>query len=101
MRRIVVGITGASGAIYGVRLLEQLREVDVETHLVVTRWARVTIEHETGRAWGDVRELADYAYAESDQAAAISSGSLRTDGMGVGPRSARNERKRTRLDHRH
>ncbi len=88
-RRIVVGITGASGAIYGVRLLEQLRAADVETHLIATRWARVTIEHETGRAWADVKALADHAYAEADQAAAISSGSFRTDGMVIAPCSAK------------
>ena len=57
MTRVVVGITGASGAIYGVRLLERLREAEVETHLVATRWARVTIEHETGRSFGEVKEL--------------------------------------------
>jgi polyprenyl P-hydroxybenzoate/phenylacrylic acid decarboxylase-like protein len=87
--RIVVGITGASGAIYGVRLLERLREADVETHLVATRWARVTIEHETGRTWAEVRELADAVHAEADQAAPISSGSFRVDGTIVAPCSTK------------
>jgi 4-hydroxy-3-polyprenylbenzoate decarboxylase len=88
-RRLIVGITGASGAIYGVRLLERLREAEVETHLVVTRWARVTIEHETGRSYAEVKELADVTYAEADQAAAISSGSFRTDGMVIAPCSTK------------
>lgn len=84
-RRIVVGITGASGAVYGVRLLEHLRELPVETHLIATRWARVTIEHETGRVWDDVRSLADVVYAEGDQGAAVSSGSFVTGGMIIAP----------------
>ena len=84
-RRIIVGITGASGAVYGVRLLEHLGELPVETHLIATRWARTTIEHETGRAWEDVRALADVVYAEGDQGAAISSGSFVTDGMIIAP----------------
>jgi len=88
-RRLVVGITGASGAIYGVRLLERLRETDVETHLIVSRWARVTIEHETGRALSEVTALADVSYAASDQAAAVSSGSFRTDGMVIAPCSTK------------
>jgi 4-hydroxy-3-polyprenylbenzoate decarboxylase len=89
MKRLIVGITGASGAIYGVRILERLNELPVETHLVATRWARVTIEHETGWAWPDVRALADVVHAEGDQAAAISSGSFRTDGMVIAPCSVK------------
>ena len=85
MKRLVVGITGASGAIYGVRLLEQLRELPVETHLIATRWARITIEHETGRSFADVRALADVVYSEGDQSAAVSSGSFVTDGMIIAP----------------
>lgn len=88
-RRIIVGITGASGAIYGVRLLEHLRELPVETHLIATRWARVTIEHETGREWAGVRALADVVYAEGDQGAAVSSGSFVTDGMIIAPCSVK------------
>ena len=87
--RIVVGMTGASGAIYGVRLLERLRELEVETHLIATRWARVTIEHETGRSFADVKALADFVHAEGDQAAPVSSGSFRTDGMIVAPCSTK------------
>jgi flavin prenyltransferase len=87
--RIVVAITGASGAIYGIRALELLRDLPVETHLVVSRWARVTIEQETAYALADVRALADVTYAENDQAAAISSGSFRTRGMIVAPCSTK------------
>ena len=87
--RLIVAITGASGAIYGVRLLERLAELPVETHLIATRWARVTIEHETGRSWADVRALADVVHAEGDQSASISSGSFRTDGMVIAPCSVK------------
>ena len=85
MKRLIVGITGASGAIYGVRLLEHLRELPVETHLIATRWARITIEHETERSFADVRALADVSYSEGDQSAAVSSGSFVTDGMIIAP----------------
>jgi flavin prenyltransferase len=88
-RRIIVGITGASGAIYGVRLLERLRDLPVETHLIATKWARVTIEHETGRSFAEVKQLADHVYAENDQAATVSSGSFLTDGMVIAPCSTK------------
>ena len=68
--RLVVAITGASGTVYGIRLLERLRELQIETHLIVTRWGRVTIEHETAYSLAEVRELADVSYGEGDQAAA-------------------------------
>jgi flavin prenyltransferase len=87
--RLVVGITGASGAVYGVRLLERLRELPVETHLVVTRWARVTIEHETSYSYAQVKALADEVYGENDQAAAVSSGSFLTRGMVIAPCSTK------------
>jgi flavin prenyltransferase len=87
--RIVVGITGASGAIYGVRLLELLRDLPVETHLIATKWARVTIEHETGYSFAQVKALADVAYGEGDQGAAVSSGSFLTAGMVIAPCSAK------------
>ncbi len=87
--RLVVAITGASGAIYGIRVLELLRELPVETHLVLSKWARVTIEQETSYALADVRALADVTWAENDQAAAISSGSFKTRGMIVVPCSTK------------
>jgi polyprenyl P-hydroxybenzoate/phenylacrylic acid decarboxylase-like protein len=87
--RLVVAITGASGAIYGVRLLERLRDMPVETHLIVSRWARVTIEHETDYTFAAVRALADVSYSENDQAAAVSSGSFLTRGMVIAPCSTK------------
>lgn len=88
-QRLVVGITGASGVIYGIRLLERLRELPVEAHLVASRWARVTIEHETDYSFADVKALADVTYAENDQAAALSSGSFITQGMVIAPCSTK------------
>ncbi len=87
--RLIVGITGASGAVYGVRLLQRLRELPVETHLIVSRWARVTIEHELQMPFGEVKALADVVHSEANQAAAISSGSFRTRGMIVAPCSTK------------
>jgi 4-hydroxy-3-polyprenylbenzoate decarboxylase len=89
-RRVVIGITGATGAPFGVRLLAALRELpDVETHLVVSEWARATVEWETGRTARQVLALADHHYAPTDQGARISSGSFRTHGMIVAPCSMR------------
>ncbi|WP_031052309.1 non-oxidative hydroxyarylic acid decarboxylases subunit B [Streptomyces sp. NRRL F-5702] len=84
--RLIVGMTGATGAILGVRLLERLAaDPAVETHLVLSRWARATIELEAGRTARDVAELADVVHNSENQGAAISSGSFRTDGMVVVP----------------
>jgi 4-hydroxy-3-polyprenylbenzoate decarboxylase len=88
-KRLVVGISGASGVIYGVRLLEALKPLAIETHLVMTRTAEVTLGHEMTMKVGDVRRLADVAYKIDDLAAAISSGSFRTMGMVVVPCSMR------------
>src|SRR6185437_904183 len=87
--RLIVGISGASGIVYGVRLLEALQALPVETHLVMTRTAEVTLAHETDLKASDVRRLADVAYRIDDLAAAISSGSYRTIGMIVAPCSMR------------
>lgn len=84
-RRLVVAITGASGAILGVRLLQAARELDVETHLVVSEWAERTIPHETGYRVEDVLRLATVVHPRDDQAAVISSGSFPTRGMAVVP----------------
>ena len=84
--RLIVGITGATGAPFGVRLLELLRDLpDVETHLVMSRWARTTIELETPYTAREVAALADVHHGSGDQAASISSGSFRTDGMIIAP----------------
>ena len=88
-RRIVVGISGASGVIYGVRALEILREAGIETHLVMSRSAEVTLAHETNLKVAEVRKLARTAYSNSDMAAAIASGSFQTMGMLVVPCSIR------------
>jgi 4-hydroxy-3-polyprenylbenzoate decarboxylase len=87
--RLIVGITGASGVIYGIRLLELLRPLPVETHLVLSRTAEVTIAHETDRKIADVRKLADVVHNAGDMAAPISSGSFRTRGMIIAPCSMR------------
>ncbi len=83
--RIVLGITGASGAIFGIRTLEGLQKLEVETHLVLSRWARTTISHETGYTVDQVEALASTVHHEDNQAASISSGSFKTDGMIVAP----------------
>jgi 4-hydroxy-3-polyprenylbenzoate decarboxylase len=84
--RLIVGMTGATGAAFGVRLLENLRELPgVETHLVLSRWARTTIELETGLSVAEVSALADVTHQPEDQGATISSGSFRTDGMVIVP----------------
>jgi 4-hydroxy-3-polyprenylbenzoate decarboxylase len=87
--RLIVGISGASGVIYGVRLLQALKPLPVESHLVMTHTAEVTLAHETRMKISDVRRLADVAYPISDLAAAISSGSFQTMGMIVAPCSMR------------
>jgi len=88
-RRLVVGISGASGVIYGARLLQLLRNVDVETHLVITRAAEVTFAHETSMKIAEVKALADVCHRIDDMAAPISSGSFRTMGMIIAPCSVR------------
>lgn len=90
MKRIVVGISGASGSIFGVRLLESLHSIaDVETHLVVSKWGQQTLEHETEFTLAGVRELADHSYSAGEMGAVISSGSFQTDGMVIIPASMR------------
>jgi 4-hydroxy-3-polyprenylbenzoate decarboxylase len=81
----LVGISGASGAVYGIRLLELLRETDIETHLVISRAARLTLAYETDRPLADVESLASQVYPEQDLGAACSSGSFKTLGMIIAP----------------
>jgi 4-hydroxy-3-polyprenylbenzoate decarboxylase len=87
--RLIIGITGATGAIYGVRLLQRLRELGAETHVVISKWGARTLLHETPYSKEQVEALADAAYAPGDMGAAISSGSFRVDGMIVAPCSAK------------
>ena len=84
--RLVIGISGSSGVIYGIRMLEMLRAFDdVETHLVMSRYGRLNIELETDYRPKDVEALADVVHNERNQAASISSGSFGIDGMIVAP----------------
>ncbi len=89
IERLIVGISGASGVVYGVRLLEALRPLPVETHLVVSKSAEVTLAHETRMKIAEVHDLADVWYPAGDLGAAISSGSFRTLGMVIAPCSMR------------
>lgn len=84
--KLIVGMTGATGAPLGVALLKALREMpEVETHLVMSKWAKTTIELETPYSAREVAALVDFSHSPADQAAVISSGSFRTDGMIVIP----------------
>ena len=85
IKRIVIGISGASGAAFGVRLLEELGKAGAETHLIVSRWGAYTIEHETDFTLSAVRALASCVYDENDMAASVSSGSFPIDAMAVVP----------------
>ena len=87
--RLIVGITGATGVIYGIRTLQVLRELSVESHLVITDMGKTTISMETDYAIGDVEKLASKVYPVRDLAAQISSGSYPVDGMIVAPCSVR------------
>jgi flavin prenyltransferase len=87
--RLVVGISGASGAIYGVRALELLRPLPVETHLVLSATAEITIAQETRFTAADIGPMADLVHGRGDLAAAISSGSFKTLGMLIAPCSIR------------
>jgi len=83
--RLIVGITGSSGAIFGIRALETLKALEVETHLILSQWSRATIAHETSYTTDQVENLASVVHREDNQGASISSGSFRTDGMLVAP----------------
>ncbi|MDG2176678.1 MAG: UbiX family flavin prenyltransferase [Gammaproteobacteria bacterium] len=83
--RIIVGISGASGIIYGIEALKMLRKLDIETHLVVSKSAMVTLSQESALKSGELTELADKHYANSDIGACIASGSFQTMGMLVAP----------------
>lgn len=89
VRRLVVGISGASGAVYGVRLLEALRAAGIESHLVMSKSAELTLAYETDLKSADVRRLADIVYPAADVGAAIASGSFQTLGMVIAPCSIR------------
>jgi len=88
-RRLIIGVTGATGSLYAIRLLEALRRTDVESHLVLSRWGARTLLHETGLALDAVKALATHAYRDNDQGARISSGSFVTLGMIIAPCSVK------------
>jgi len=83
--RLVIGMSGASGAIYGVRLLERLKGTGIETHLIMSRNAQITLAHETDLKVADVEKLASVVHSNTDLGAACSSGSFRTLGVIVAP----------------
>src|SRR5215510_6655 len=87
--RLIVGITGATGTIFGVRLLQMLHGSGVETHLVVSKWAARTLAHETPYSLQEVQSLATQSYGVGAQGAAISSGSFVTMGMVIAGRRMR------------
>lgn len=87
--RLIIGISGASGACYGIRLLELLKDSPIETHLVISKAAHITIPQETGMKVAEVQALADVSHASGDIAACISSGSFQTMGMIVAPCSTK------------
>lgn len=89
VKRLIVGITGATGAIFGLRVLEALKAAQVETHLVLSKWGLQTVEHETGLTMADLQERAAVVHGTGNMAATISSGSFKTLGMIVAPCSMR------------
>lgn len=88
-KRLIIGISGASGAVYGVRLLEALRETDIETHLILSKAAQLTLAQETDYSLKQALALADVSYPAGDISACLSSGSFQTLGMIIAPCSMR------------
>lgn len=84
-QRMIIGISGATGVIYAVRLLEALRAMEIETHLVITKPGEMTAAYEDGLSAKEIRALADVCYSINDVGAAISSGSFKTMGMIIAP----------------
>jgi 4-hydroxy-3-polyprenylbenzoate decarboxylase len=88
-RRLIVAITGATGSVFGIRVLQMLQGTGVESHLVISKWGARTLIHETPFTVEEVRRLATRSYAEGDQGAAVSSGSFVTMGMIIAPCSVK------------
>lgn len=88
-KRIIVGISGASGVVYGIRALQILAGLGVETHLIISKSAQLTLAQEHSMSLSELKTLADHAYAVGDVGATISSGSFVTDGMLIAPCSIR------------
>ena len=87
--RIIIGISGASGAVFGVEMLKALKQAGIQTHLVVTKSAQITLAHETDVSLPQLHALADQVYSVADMSASIASGSFKTRGMIVAPCSMR------------
>src|SRR6202022_3209416 len=85
MRGLIIGMTGSTGAIFGVRMLEALKDSGIESHLIISKWAQRTLEHETRYTVEQVRGLATVVHSQGDMGASISSGSFKTEGMVVMP----------------
>lgn len=85
MRRLIIGMSGSTGAVFGIRLLEALQDTDVESHLILSKWAERTIEHETPWTVDEVKALASVVHPLHNQGASVSSGSFQTMGMVVIP----------------
>ncbi|WP_134485619.1 UbiX family flavin prenyltransferase [Candidatus Nitrosocosmicus franklandus] len=83
--KLVVGITGSSGVIYGIRFLQALSNLGIETHLVLSKWAKKNIQIETDEVIDEILKIVSYSYDETDMSAAISSGSYKTNGMVIIP----------------
>jgi len=83
--RLVVGITGSSGVIYGIKVLEVLLKIKIETHLIISKWGQRNVQIETDKSVEFVKSLASRYYNNDDMAAPISSGSFKTDGMAIVP----------------
>ena len=88
-KRLIVGISGASGIVYGIEALSQLRQLGIQTHLVVSKSAMLTLSHETDLKYAQLCALADVHYQNTDVGAAIASGSFKTMGMLIAPCSIR------------
>ena len=89
MDRLIIGISGASGVQYGVRALELLKPLPIETHLIMSKSAELTVHHELDQSVEDIRELADVWYPVRNVGASVASGSFRTRGMLMAPCSIR------------
>ncbi len=88
-KKLIVGITGASGSIIGVKLIKTLVTLNVECHLILSKWGRQTLEHETEYTYSEISSIANYTYNSGEMSASISSGSFITDGMIIAPCSMR------------
>src|ERR1700741_5329356 len=88
-KRIIIGISGATGAIYGIELLKELKALGIETHLVISKNGQIALAHETPYTVPEAQKLADHFYSNNDLAAETFMGSFKTEGMTVAPCSMR------------